>query len=321
MATGAVEVVCDLHSSLNNFSRLKLFIKKMINALHANAVTEQTRHSTQRKGSSYEASRFRVKPRRCASQTAWTKTQKISIVRRSFQRKNECVSLGNERSALNSAYYKQYNRSNTARDGKPPKRFLPKASVDNAESIARKVTRTANACKTLGRWGFWAQLILFTVAAVVVVFSFLFKGLTKATDAGLYFILFGIMAGFFTTFWSLGLVRLGDRLKASVKDLDLVSPRAEVVKALTTGLTVNLVGLGATLVGLQATTGLLFAKTLTVAATGPFASNANPVLALDIFLVQAASNAMLAHWLGLSISLWLLRTVNLPSPPAPKGEK
>jgi len=196
-----------------------------------------------------------------------------------------------------------------------------KASVDNAESIARKVSRTAAACKTLGRWGFWGQLILFTVAAVVVVFSFLFKGFTKATDAGLYFILFGIMAGFFTTFWSLGLVRLGDRLKASIADLELVPPRAEVVKALTTGLTVNLVGLGATIVGLQATTGFLFAKTLTIAATGPFAQNANPVLALDIFLVQAASNAMLAHWLGMSISLWLLRTVNLPSPPAPKGEK
>ena len=84
---------------------------------------------------------------------------------------------------------------------------------------------------------------LFTAAAVVVVFSFLFKGFTKATDAGLYFILFGIMAGFFTTFWSLGLVRLGDRLKASIADLDRVPPRAEVVKALTTGLTVNLVGL------------------------------------------------------------------------------
>jgi hypothetical protein len=213
------------------------------------------------------------------------------------------------------------SNNNNRNAGKRGASLKARASVDNAESIARKVSRTAAACKTLGRWGFWGQLILFTVAAVVVVFSFLFKGFTKATDAGLYFILFGIMAGFFTTFWSLGLVRLGDRLKASIADLELVPPRAEVVKALTTGLTVNLVGLGATIVGLQATTGLLFAKTLTIAATGPFAQNANPVLALDIFLVQAASNAMLAHWLGMSISLWLLRTVNLPSPPAPKGEK
>ena len=234
-----------------------------------------------------------------------------------FSDSDSSSSLMQTTTASSSSNNNNINRNAGKRGGS----LKARASVDNAESIARKVSRTAAACKTLGRWGFWGQLILFTVAAVVVVFSFLFKGFTKATDAGLYFILFGIMAGFFTTFWSLGLVRLGDRLKASIADLELVPPRAEVVKALTTGLTVNLVGLGATIVGLQATTGLLFAKTLTIAATGPFAQNANPVLALDIFLVQAASNAMLAHWLGMSISLWLLRTVNLPSPPAPKGEK
>ena len=38
------------------------------------------------------------------------------------------------------------------------------------------------------------------------------------------------------------------------------------------------------------------------------------MLALDIFLIQAGANTMLAHWLGAAISLWLLRTVNLPSP-------
>ena len=93
------------------------------------------------------------------------------------------------------------------------------------------------------------------------------------------------------------------------------------MKALTTGLTVNLVGLGATIVGLQATTGLLFAKTLTIAATGPFTPNAQSGIGVGYFLGASGSNAMLAHWLGMSISLWLLRTVNLPSPAAPKGEK
>lgn len=190
------------------------------------------------------------------------------------------------------------------------------ASTDEAvANISRKVARTASACKTLGRWGFWGQLILTVIAAVIVVFSFLFKGLTKATDAGLYFILFGICAGFFTTFWSLGIVRLGERLRKSATQLNLVPPRTEVVRTLSTGLAVNFVGLGATIVGLQATTGLLFAKTLTVAAQSPFTPGVgNPVLALDIFLVQAASNVMLAHWIGAAMSLWLLRTVNLPTP-------
>ena len=69
-------------------------------------------------------------------------------------------------------------------------------SDEAVANISRKVARTARACKSLGRWSFWSQLVLTTVAAVIVVFSFLYKGLTKSTDAGLYFILFGLVAGY-----------------------------------------------------------------------------------------------------------------------------
>lgn len=112
------------------------------------------------------------------------------------------------------------------------------------------------------------------------------------------------------------MVRLGEKLRKSATQLNLVPPRTEVVRQLSTGLTVNFVGLGATIVGLQATTGLLFAKSLTAAAASPFTPGAgyNPVVALDIFLLQAGSNVLFAHWIGAGIALWLLRTVNLPTP-------
>jgi hypothetical protein len=87
-----------------------------------------------------------------------------------------------------------------------------------------------------------------------------------------------------------------------------------VVTSLTSGVTINMVGMGFTVVGLQATTGLLFAKTLSVAAQNPYLSGAtyNPVLALDIFLVQAAANALLSHFIGAASSLWLLRSITSP---------
>jgi hypothetical protein len=64
----------------------------------------------------------------------------------------------------------------------------------------------------------------------------------------------------------------------------------------------------------QATTGLLFAKTLSVAASNPYLSGSafNPVAALDVFLVQAAANTLLSHFIGAAISLWLLRSVTQP---------
>ena len=57
-----------------------------------------------------------------------------------------------------------------------------KEDEESTANISRKVARTANACKTLGRWGFWSQLVLSTISAVILVFSFLFKGITKVRE-------------------------------------------------------------------------------------------------------------------------------------------
>ena len=79
------------------------------------------------------------------------------------------------------------------------------------------------------------------------------------------------------------------------------------------GVIINLVGLGSTLLGIQALVGVLVAKTLSNATANPFATSSaamyNPVLALDVFLVQAASNTLLGHFLSLACSLWLLNIV------------
>lgn len=84
------------------------------------------------------------------------------------------------------------------------------------------------------------------------------------------------------------------------------------------GAIINAIGAGASMLGLQATIGLLVAKTLTTATVNPFlASNTNtwnPVLAFDVFNVQATTNALLAHFFSLLVSLYLLRVIsNRPS--------
>ncbi len=92
-------------------------------------------------------------------------------------------------------------------------------------------------------------------------------------------------------------------------------PRAlpQVLDALTRGVVINLVGMASTLLGVSTLVGLLVAKTLSNASVNPFmagaASGYNPVLALDVFLVQAATNTLLGHFLSLLCSLWLLHVV------------
>lgn len=63
------------------------------------------------------------------------------------------------------------------------------------------------------------------------------------------------------------------------------------------GAIINVLGAGAAMIGLQATIGLLVAKTLTSATVNPFlastTSSWNPVLAFDVFNVQVG-----AYWEG-----------------------
>ncbi|MBA0698675.1 hypothetical protein Goari_000374 [Gossypium aridum] len=75
----------------------------------------------------------------------------------------------------------------------------------------------------------------------------------------------------------------------------LAPPRADVVKSLKNGIVLNLLGMGAAILGMQATVGLLVAKALT-SSTNPYyqgiSPGYSPVLALDVFLVQAVVTAL-----------------------------
>ncbi|KAH9300715.1 hypothetical protein KI387_012298, partial [Taxus chinensis] len=97
----------------------------------------------------------------------------------------------------------------------------------------------------------------------------------------------------------------------------IAPPRVEVVKNLKNGILINIIGMGATVLGIQATIGVLVAKALT-SSVNPYyqgmSPGYSPVLALDVFLVQACANTILSHFLGLVFSLELLRSVTLPQP-------
>lgn len=74
--------------------------------------------------------------------------------------------------------------------------------------------------------------------------------------------------------------------------LTLCGGNSQVVRTMNWGSVVNLLGLGSTILGLQATVGVLVAKTLSNATANPFLAGGtgsyNPVLALDVFLVQVS---------------------------------
>ncbi|CAL0300345.1 unnamed protein product [Lupinus luteus] len=194
-----------------------------------------------------------------------------------------------------------------------------KAKLDQ---VSKRLEKTARNFKRLGSLGFWGQLVSTVVAAVILSFSVVVTG--KVTSpVTFYATAGGIAAAFISVFWSFGYIRLSDKLRRTANEPTKAPPRADVVKSLKNGIVVNILGMGAAILGMQATVGLLVAKALT-SSVNPYqgiSPGYSPVLALDVFLVQASANTILSHFLGLVFSLELLRSVTLPPPevtPLPK---
>lgn len=127
--------------------------------------------------------------------------------------------------------------------------------------------------------------------------------LQNGPSISLWLTLFGVVAGFLSTFWSFGYTRLSRRLyrylSTGPDDESKRVKKTDVLNTLMRGSWINVLGLGSTLLGLQATVGLLVAKTLTNATANPFlaggAGSYNPVLALDVFLVQVCLHCSCKH--------------------------
>ncbi|KAL3144496.1 hypothetical protein ABBQ32_004235 [Trebouxia sp. C0010 RCD-2024] len=195
----------------------------------------------------------------------------------------------------------------------------PPAKVTSAsisEPARKNLTNAAAACRRFGWLSFWTQLVLSVVSAIILLFSVAFTSM-NGPSISLWLTLFGVVAGFLSTFWSFGYTRLSRRLyrylSTGPDDESKRVKKTDVLNTLMRGSWINVLGLGSTLLGLQATVGLLVAKTLTNATANPFlaggAGSYNPVLALDVFLVQASTNTLLSHFASLVLSLWLIRIV------------
>ncbi|PUZ74423.1 hypothetical protein GQ55_1G064200 [Panicum hallii var. hallii] len=190
------------------------------------------------------------------------------------------------------------------------------------EQVMRRLEKTARYFKNLGTFGFWSQLVCTIVSAGILSFSTVVTGKVTAPFT-FYATAAGIAAAFISVFWSFGYIRLSERLRRTAKEPAKAPPRADVVKSLKNGIVLNILGMGAAVLGMQATVGALVAKALTTSSVPYYQATPgqSPVLALDVFLVQASANTILSHFLGLASTLELLRSVSLPPPaeaaPAP----
>jgi len=178
------------------------------------------------------------------------------------------------------------------------------AAPPNLQHIAKTFRMT-------GWISFWVQLVLTVVSSIILIFA---GALSRApgtnqnsptTGIGVLVTVFGILVLLFNMYWAVfRYVPIGRKLNGSAAS----RPRkADTMQVLRTGLIASLVGMLLSLLGAQATVGLLAAKAFNQ-GIGGFV-NTDPskfIQPLDILVVQASLNVILAQFFGIMGAIWLL---------------
>lgn len=145
----------------------------------------------------------------------------------------------------------------------------------------------------------WVQIVLSVISGVILTFANTVRvsGAPKSLWAsGFSFSVIGVILSFVNTFWTWNVTRLNRRIQQQkiekIKVLPTIRRYAQMAVA------ISLCGMAVTLLGAEQIVGTLASKVL---LTQSFASsvtfaNQNSLQALDIFLVQANTNVLIAHF-------------------------
>ncbi len=188
---------------------------------------------------------------------------------------------------------------------------MAKEPDDN--SLSTNVLKTARALNIAGWVGFWTQLVLAIISTLILLFAVISRnsGSTgqsnPGTGAGTFLAFLGLLAVYLSIFWSYRYTLLAKKLRLA----DSRPTRADIIKQLKIGLTIGFGGMFLTLLGAEAIVGVLVAKSLSQPQTAVLNIEVSRLVQpIDIFIVQANTNTILAHFLGLIVSVWLLDRIS-----------
>ena len=160
---------------------------------------------------------------------------------------------------------------------------------------------------------FWTQLVLGVISSVILLL-YAFSSSTspirsaemaQGTGFGIFFAISGLVTLGMGIYWAFRYTRLATHLKDPIATLR--PSKGDTIKAVRIGVVVNLIGMLLTLVGAQAIIGSTLARSLSQ-QPGTFAPGGTMqfIQPLDLFVVQANTNTIFAHFAGVVAALWLL---------------
>ena len=186
-------------------------------------------------------------------------------------------------------------------------------------SLPPAIRRISGSFLWAGRVSFWIQIVLGVISGVVLIFTIsnpLVRegiGSTPGAGIGFFFSGCGLVALYAGAYWAFRYIRMARRLRG--RDEARRPKPKDAIRMLKLGLYISLVGMLLTLLGTEAIVGALVEKAFSQSAAtfgvgGNFNRFAQLIQPFDIFVVLATTNIQLAHFVGLSSTLWVLNSIS-----------
>ena len=182
------------------------------------------------------------------------------------------------------------------------------------QSDSPTLKQIASTFRLIGWISFWSQLVLTIVSSAILLFApIASRGVNSAnnpgTNVGVVLAVCGLAVLGFNMYWAfLRYIPIGRRLQGAAAARP---KKAEAIQVLRIGLVASLVGILLALLGAEAIIGLLFGKALSQGAAGFINTDQSKFIQpLDILVMQASINVILAHFIAIATSLWLLNKMS-----------
>ncbi|MBE9224855.1 DUF3611 family protein [Phormidium sp. LEGE 05292] len=182
-----------------------------------------------------------------------------------------------------------------------------------SNSIAHSNTREnfANQMRLASWIGFGFELTLGIVSFIILLVAVFDPNFNINLKSGLGLVSVGsglIVLGI-SIYWIFSYIQIAQKL-LSANPSDHLSAE-QVRNTLHIGITIHFIGLLLTLLAAQIIVGSLVLKALTIPSGGAIYQTNQLIEPLDIFVVQASILMITAESLGLFITFWLLKQINL----------
>lgn len=181
-------------------------------------------------------------------------------------------------------------------------------------ALSPAIMRASATLKLGGNTGFWLQIVLGVVAALILLFaSVSFFGEGKPSP-GIGLGLFCAACGVFALVVSIVFFYRYKRLARLMQNPNpaLRPKKSYTLQVINLGLTSNLIGMSISIVGAEALVGLLLGKFLNL-PQGAVTSTIDPNQLLkggEIMIILANTHTIASHFAGIVIALWLLNRLN-----------